>query len=1263
MKGGATIVLLNLLLSLINTPCAQTAGDYRSKQNGAWHVASSWQTFNGSTWVDASAFPSYASGTITILSGHTITSSATDSADQVVINSGGTLNIFGGTLTITDGAGTDLTCNGTLALSNGTLNGAGSMAFAAGSTFNWSGGILGGSGVTTINAGSAFNMNGGTHYLADTRTLNNYCIWTWTGGTFYYYNGSAVVNNFGVFNIATDDDVSGSNSSAATFNNKAGGVINKTGSPLVSTYFNNISSFTNDGTVNITGGELQVYGNVVNSGTFNVTFGANLNFTAGTATVTTGSVLTGSGSLNFDGATVSVNAGTVSVSTLNLSAGTLMLSPTVSFGNGNALNFSGGTLNGAGNISFNSGSTFNWSGGMLGGSGVTTINTGAAFNMNGGTVSIADTRTINNYGNWTWTGGGFYFYNAAPVVNNYGTFNMYTNASILSQNGSTGSLNNNATGVINKLGSLGNETSVNGTISFVNKGTINLNASRLRFNANTEIDSTVNIAFGAEMNFTGNTAAIDAGAVLSGMGNVNFDGAAVTSSTAQLSVANSNLSAGTLTLASSLNVGSNGKFNFLNGTLNGTGDIMFHPGSTFNWSGGMLGGSGVTTINTGAAFNMNGSTHYLAETRTLNNYSNWTWTGGALYYYNGSAVVNNNGTFNIFTDDDVFAGNSGAAIFSNMLGGVINKIGSPSDETSFNSFNSFTNAGAININSGNLALNVNGTHTGTYRVAFGSQLRGSVSMIFAGPSFVNNGGVTLPGLFFSGTTPQALSGTGSIYSLTINNTNSVTLGGTQTINNSFALVAGKLSLGDNDLLIASPASFGGGNANNYIVTNGRGSLQRRVSNNATNVLFPIGSKTSYMPALVQLSVASTSDDIKVRVRPNVYGSYDSLSYNPVGAPITANTVNGTWFVAEGTAGGSNATVTLQWNAADEAAGFNRTGSRFGQYISGNWNLDVTKAAAGGNPYTLSRSGLTAFSFFAVTNQFVTTTGNYVALCSGGTVNVPYTAVGTFNAGNVFTVQLSDSTGSFAAPVNIGSVSATTSGMIAATIPNTTLAGSGYKIRITSTSPALISPLNPSAIPIRSCSTPVLTKSCGIPGGLNATNITLHSVQLNWSSVYSANGGYEVQFKRTAAANWTLITVANTGLLIDTLQPNTSYDVSVRAKCASTYSAFSGVLSFTTSQTITRVEAGPPVGKFLIYPNPNHGTFALQLHFSEAQTGLANLEVRSVNGQLVYAEAIPITGYEMRKDLSLNAACQSGVYIVTIKAGNAICYGKMIFQKE
>ena len=66
------------------------------------------------------------------------------------------------------------------------------------------------------------------------------------------------------------------------------------------------------------------------------------------------------------------------------------------------------------------------------------------------------------------------------------------------------------------------------------------------------------------------------------------------------------------------------------------------------------------------------------------------------------------------------------------------------------------------------------------------------------------------------------------------------------------------------------------------------------------------------------------------------------------------------------------------------------------------------------------------------------------ICVGSTVAIPFTTTGYLAEETSFSVELSDARGSFAAPVVIGTGSTSP---IGATIPLTTEAGSGYRMRI------------------------------------------------------------------------------------------------------------------------------------------------------------------------------------------------------------------------
>ncbi len=75
------------------------------------------------------------------------------------------------------------------------------------------------------------------------------------------------------------------------------------------------------------------------------------------------------------------------------------------------------------------------------------------------------------------------------------------------------------------------------------------------------------------------------------------------------------------------------------------------------------------------------------------------------------------------------------------------------------------------------------------------------------------------------------------------------------------------------------------------------------------------------------------------------------------------------------------------------------------------------------------------------------------LCGGDTLMVPYGVTQAHRSTNTFSVQLSNSSGSFASPTTIGSLSSSVAGTITCVMPTTLTPGTGYRIRIVGSAPA------------------------------------------------------------------------------------------------------------------------------------------------------------------------------------------------------------------
>ncbi len=114
-------------------------------------------------------------------------------------------------------------------------------------------------------------------------------------------------------------------------------------------------------------------------------------------------------------------------------------------------------------------------------------------------------------------------------------------------------------------------------------------------------------------------------------------------------------------------------------------------------------------------------------------------------------------------------------------------------------------------------------------------------------------------------------------------------------------------------------------------------------------------------------------------------------------------------------------------------------------------VNVTASFSGDAACTFTSNA--AFTAPAACNVFTGTvtlsTITPTNYCAGTSISVPYTTAGTFGTTNVFTAQLSDAAGSFAAPT----VTASGTSPISLAIPTTATASTAYKVRVISTQPA------------------------------------------------------------------------------------------------------------------------------------------------------------------------------------------------------------------
>lgn len=140
---------------------------------------------------------------------------------------------------------------------------------------------------------------------------------------------------------------------------------------------------------------------------------------------------------------------------------------------------------------------------------------------------------------------------------------------------------------------------------------------------------------------------------------------------------------------------------------------------------------------------------------------------------------------------------------------------------------------------------------------------------------------------------------------------------------------------------------------------------------------------------------------------------------------------------------ANGSTLLMCGASSSKTGISTTGAH--QDTFGGVDL-LTPIVWGGDGFLVK---------YDVSDTQVSIAQNFTdsVICpSTNTLSVPYIVSKDFNSNNIFSVQLSDATGSFSNAITIGSSNTATSGGISCTLPSAITAGTDYKIRIIATSP-------------------------------------------------------------------------------------------------------------------------------------------------------------------------------------------------------------------
>ena len=369
---------------------AAVNGEYRTKNNGNWNSTSTWETYNGTAWVNAGTTPTSANNIITIQNTHAVTVTANVSVDQVVIEAGAILNVNSGrTVTVNNGTGTDFVNNGTIN-NTGTINtsAGANILFDANSTYTHT--QNGGNIPTATWNESALCLISGVTNSVPMNITQNFGNFTW--------NCTSQSSNLGLHsNLTIQKDFT----IASTGNRYLGLTTNSTSRTL-----------TIGGNLIQTAGDFRATNS---SGGGTITVGGNLTLTNGWFTVTSGSGacnMTVSGNLNVNGGVFwsneDVTANTITINgNYNQTDGIFIGTDWTAA--------STVTINGDLNVSGSTGSSYCT---LTSGPGLCTMHVLGNVAVTGGnliTTESTNTGILNIAKNYTYTGGFVWNFSTTPA--------------------------------------------------------------------------------------------------------------------------------------------------------------------------------------------------------------------------------------------------------------------------------------------------------------------------------------------------------------------------------------------------------------------------------------------------------------------------------------------------------------------------------------------------------------------------------------------------------------------------------------------------------------------------------------------------------------------------------------------------------------------------------------------------------------------------------------------------------------------------------
>ena len=275
---------------------------------------------------------------------------------------------------------------------------------------------------------------------------------------------------------------------------------------------------------------------------------------------------------------------------------------------------------------------------------------------------------------------------------------------------------------------------------------------------------------------------------------------------------------------------------------------------------------------------------------------------------------------------------------------------------------------------------------------------------------------------------------------------------------------------------------------------------------------------------------------------------------------------------------------------------------------------------------------------------------YVSDDSVALINISFDIYDTFTS-NTFTAYLSDATGDFSSEIEIGNLVSDVAGTIEGIIPINTSSGTGYKVRVKSSSPAYTSSVSNEFEIVLDNTTPTVSISSTVSGTTSANPFDVNIIfsekvyGFEEADIVVSNATIS-DFDDSTAPDYVVeIAPTASGTVTINVPENSAIDTVGHGNTAAT--------QWSVTYTPTGIEKLKEYG-VNIFPNPSTGKFTIEI---ENDYSVIDVSVIDLSGKIIYNE---LFNNENLKEIDLNGFAK-GMYILQLNVDSEKLTTKILIE--